>query len=111
MENNHNLSLPYKKALANVFDKDLKMEYANPYSPIKKCFDSRSNLVDHLNNLVDLDLLKKKTINGKKHILIEGGNTNSGFFKSSLYSSELHELTINNPAIHKMDKEIIIFFK
>ena len=43
------------------------MEYENPYSPIKKCFNSRSNLVDHLKKLVELDLLKEKTIFGKNH--------------------------------------------
>ena len=67
LQKNHNLSPPYQKAISTAFDNDLKMEYANTYSPIEKCFTSRSNLVDHLNKLVDLNLLEKKNIDGKNH--------------------------------------------
>ena len=42
--------------------------------PIKKCFDSRSNLVDHLKYLVDLELMERKTINGKNHYRFNNRN-------------------------------------
>jgi len=76
----NNLSPPYQKAISTAFDNDLKKEYANPYSPIEKCFTSRSNLVDHLNKLIDLNLLEKKNIDGKNHYRLGSDYAGELFF-------------------------------
>ena len=80
LEKNPNLSPPYQKTLSNEFDKELKEAYTKPYSPIKKCFTSRSNLVDYLKNLVKLELLEKKTIDGKNHYRFARGNVRELFY-------------------------------
>jgi len=80
LQKNHNLSPPYQKAISTAFDNDLKKEYANPYSPIEKCFTSRSNLVDHLNKLIDLNLLEKKNIDGKNHYRLGSDYAGELFF-------------------------------
>ena len=67
LQKNHNLSYSFQKSISKTFGSELINEYNNPYSFINKCFNSRSNLIDHLNNLVKIDILKREIINEVYH--------------------------------------------
>ncbi|NHK31665.1 MAG: hypothetical protein FK730_09960 [Asgard group archaeon] len=62
---NHGIKSSFQKKITIEFNQMIKEENKNPHSIIKKCFKSRGNLVDHINKLVDIELLKKKFVSGE----------------------------------------------
>ena len=106
LQKNHNLSPPYQKALSNTFDNEIKMEYANPYSPIKKYFESRSNLVDHINNLVDINILKKETIDGKNHYQLARDYVSDLFYAYNSYWFRTLPKKVPHELLSKMRKDL-----
>jgi len=80
LQKNSDIHPSFQRSIPVSFDRDLKNEYKNTYSFIKKCFNSRSNLIDHINKLVDIKLLEKKFISGEYHYRLKGNYINTFFY-------------------------------
>jgi len=114
LQKNHDLSFSFQKSISLTFDEELEKEYTNLYSPIKKCFKSRSNLIDHLNKLVEKELLEKKYINGENQYRLNKDYVNLIFYAyncawfSALTKKVPHELLseMRNDLVSKYGDEL-----
>ena len=80
LQKNHDIRLSFQRYVPVSFDRDLQNEYKNAYSFIKKCFNSRSNLIDHINKLVYIGLLEKKFTNGEYHYRLKDNYIDKIFY-------------------------------
>jgi len=80
LQKNHGIKPSFQRSIPVSFDRDLQNEYKNAYSFIKKCFNSRSNLIDHINKLVDMGLLEKKFISGENHYRLKDNYIDTVFY-------------------------------
>ena len=80
LQKNHGIKPSFQRSITVSFDRNLQNEYKNAYSFIKKCFNSRTNLIDHINKLVDMNLLEKKFISGEYHYRLKGNNIDTVFY-------------------------------
>jgi hypothetical protein len=80
LQKNHGIQPSFQRFIPASFDRILNNEYRKSNSFIKQCFNSRSNLIDHINKLVDMDLLEKKHISGENHYRLKSGYKNKIFY-------------------------------
>jgi len=80
LQKNHGIKPTFQRSIPVSFDRYLQNEYKNAYSFIKKCFNSRSNLIDHINKLVDIKLLEKKFISGEYHYRLKENYIDTIFY-------------------------------
>ena len=80
LQKNHGIKPSFQRSIPVSFDRYLQNEYKNSYSFIKKCFNSRSNLIDHINKSVDMNLLEKKFIFGEYHYRLKGNYIDTVFY-------------------------------
>jgi len=114
LQKNHGIKPSFQRSITVSFDRGLQNEYKNAYSFIKKCFNSRSNLIDHINKLVDMKLLEKKFISGEYHYRLKGNYKNTFFYAydcawfSALTKKVPHELLseMRNDLVSKYGDEL-----
>jgi len=112
LQNNHNIHLSFaRRHIPAIFNRMLEDDYKNPYSLIKKCFNSRTNLIDHLNRLVKINILEKKKIYGEYHYRLDKKYVGKLFYSYNCAWLDAMKMKVPHDLLQKIKTHIESEFK